>query len=153
MTTTQNYVIFKIDNEMLAIPVSVAYEIISYQEPTEIPEIQEYIKGVINIRGSIMPAIDLRLKLGKNEKELDENTSIIMLDFKTNEKKYKLGIIVDEVVSILEIDELKIIPVPSVGSKYNSDFVNGMLKTDSNYIIILDIIKIITQNKITIVTE
>jgi len=144
----ENYVVFRLATEIFAIPVSIAHEIIGYQEVTEVPDMDSFIKGVTNVRGNIMPVIDLRQKFDMPEKEVDIDTAIIVLDMQIDNKNYRLGIIVDKVISVLEIKDAEILPVPNVGSKYNSNFVNGISKIESDYVVILNIIKIFTKNEI-----
>ncbi len=148
MITTENYVVFQLTDEFFAIPVSVAYEVIGYQEPTEVPEMQVFIRGVINVRGNIVPLIDLRQKFDMQEKKADVETVIIMISLDIEGAKYNVGIVVDKVVSVLEINETKILSVPQLGSKYNPFFVNGIFKNESDYIIMLDIIKIFKEQEI-----
>lgn len=148
ITEVENYVVFRLATEIFAIPVSIAHEIIGYQEITEVPDMDIFIKGITNVRGSVMPVIDLRQKFDMPEKEVEMDTSIVILDALIDEKNYKLGIIVDKVISVIKIKDAEILPVPSVGSKYNSSFVNGITKIKSDYVVILNIIKIFTKNEI-----
>ena len=128
MKSSENYIIFHLKDETFAVPVSIAYEIIKYQEPMEVPEVKSFIKGVINVRGNIFPVIELREKFDMPVKEADIETVIILIDFEIKEKKYNIGMIVDRVSSIMEIDEIDILSVPQVGSKYNPYFVEGIFK-------------------------
>lgn len=146
---THNYVIFKLADEVFSVPVDIAYEVIEHQKPTEVPDMANFIKGVVNVRGNILPVIDLRLKFDMPEKQADIDTVIIIMELQIDEKKYNLGVVADKVLSVLEIPENKILPVPNVGSKYNPYFVNGIYKLDNEYVVMLDIVKIFTKNEIT----
>jgi len=148
-SNADNFVVFKLEHDFFAIPVSIAYEVIEYQEPTEVPDIDNFIKGIVNVRGNILPIIDLRLKFDFEEKAPTVETVIIILDLDINNRKYNIGIIVDKVISVLEIKDNQKLSVPNIGSKYKPYFVNGIYKMNTEYVAILNIIKIFTKNEIT----
>ncbi len=148
-SNADNFVVFKLEHDFFAIPVSIAYEVIEYQEPTEVPDMDSFIKGIVNVRGNILPIIDLRLKFDFKEKSPTIETVIIILDLDIDNKNYNIGIIVDKVISVLEIKNNQILSIPDVGSKYKPYFVKGLCKMNSEYVAILNLVTIFTNNEIT----
>ena len=143
------HLIFNLHDSIYTIPVEHTTEVIEYTEPTLVPEMKEYIKGVINLRGEILPIVDLRQKFDLPPAENKDELVIIICKLTIDEKIFNLGIIVDRVESVKEINNNKILSVPEMGSKYNSEFIQGIYNPDNEYIIILDIIKIFSTYEIT----
>jgi purine-binding chemotaxis protein CheW len=144
----QTYLSFKLSEEVFAINVSKVTNILEMSQITKIPKAPEYMKGVINLRGSVLPVIDLRLKFGLPEKEATVDTSIIVLSINLNGEMVMVGIQVDAVKEVLELNTADIAPSPTIGSKYNSGFIEGMWRTDEKFIMILDIDKVFSVDDI-----
>jgi len=149
----QTYLSFKLGEELFAINVSKVTNILEMSQITKIPKAPEYMKGVINLRGTVLPVIDLRLKFGLPEKEATVDTSIIVLSINLNGEMVMVGIQVDSVKEVLEFITDEIAPSPTIGSKYNSGFIEGMWRTEDKFIMILDIDRVFSIDDIIDVKE
>jgi purine-binding chemotaxis protein CheW len=139
---------FKLSEEVFAINVSQVLNILEMSHITRIPKAPEYLKGVINLRGTVLPVVDLRIKFGLPEKEANVDTSIIVLSIDLNSEPVLVGILVDAVREVLELKSSEIAPTPSIGTKYNSGFIKGMWRMDEKFIMILDIDKVFSTEEI-----
>ncbi len=138
-TDINSYLIFKIGKEEFAANAGKVQRILELQPITTIPKSQVYMKGVINLMGKVLPVIDARLKMGMEEKEPDNNTCIIVLEIKKEQKIVETGIIVDSVQSVIEIQEDEISDPPSLGIEVNTEFIKGLVEKDNKFIMLLDI--------------
>jgi len=148
-----SYLTFKLGEEQYGIHVSQVLNILKMVKVTEVPKSPEYMKGVINLRGSVLPIIDIRIKFGMPEKEYTNNTCIIVMDLDMDGETTYLGTIVDEVLSVHEIEEKQIEPPPSIGNKYKSEFIYGMAKVEENFIMLLDMQKVLSVDELHEVIE
>lgn len=138
------YLTFKLDKEEYGLEILKVREIIGLIDITRVPKMPNFIKGVINLRGRVLPVIDLRLKFKFESVQNTEETCIIIVD--TGE--ILTGIIVDKVQEVLDISEENIENAPEFGINLNTDFILGIGKVKSRIIIILDIIKVLTFEEI-----
>lgn len=152
-TELQTYLSFKLSEEVFAINVSKVINILEMSHITKIPKAPDYMKGVINLRGTVLPVIDLRIKFGLPEKAATVDTSIIVLSINLNEEEVLVGTMVDAVKEVLELKTIEIAPSPTIGSKYNSGFIEGMWRVEDNFIMILDIDKVFSVDDILDVKE
>jgi len=144
----ETFLSFKLSEEVFAINVSQVLNILEMSKITRIPKAPEYLKGVINLRGTVLPVVDLRIKFGLPEKEATVDTSIIVLNILLNEESIFVGIMVDAVREVLELKNSEIAPTPSIGTKYNTGFIKGMWRLDDKFIMILDIDKVFSTEEI-----
>jgi len=114
---------------------------------TRVPKAPDYIKGVINLRGTVLPVLDMRIRFGLPEMMNTVDTSIIVLSLDFNGEEFRIGILVDAVKEVLELKSTEITPSPTIGSKYNSDFIEGMWRQNDSFIMILDILKVLTSDE------
>jgi purine-binding chemotaxis protein CheW len=149
----QTFLSFKLGEEVFAINVSKVINILEMSRITKIPKAPEYMKGVIDLRGTVLPVIDLRIKFGLPEKEATVDTSIIVLSISINGESVLVGVQVDSVKEVLELKTDEIAPSPTIGSKYNSGFIEGMWRTENNFIMILDMDKVFSVDDILDVQE
>jgi purine-binding chemotaxis protein CheW len=145
----QTFLSFIINEEVFAINVFKVISILEMSPITKLPKAPDFMKGVINLRGTILQVVDMRIRFGFPETETTEDTSIIVLSINLNDEPVLIGIIVDFVKEVLELKTDEIIPSPSFGSKYNPDFIEGMWRTDENLVMILDIEKVFSVEEIT----
>ena len=138
-TEINAYLIFKVGNEEFAANAGKVQRILELQPVTSIPKAPVYMKGVINLMGSVLPVIDARLKMGMEEKEPDSNTCIVVLEVEKQDKIVETGIIVDSVQSVIEIPKEEIKGPLSLGVDANADFILGMFEQDNKFVMILDI--------------
>jgi len=144
----QTFLSFQMDEEVFAINVSKVINILEMKHITKVPKTPKFLKGVINLRGTVLPVIDLRIKFGLPEKETTVDTSIIVLNIEKDGESVLLGTLVDAVREVLELKMDEIAPSPSIGTKYNSGFIQGMWKVDEDFIMILDIDKVFSVDEI-----
>lgn len=142
------YLTFSLGREDYGIPILQVREIIGMMEFTVIPKTPAYIKGVINLRGKIIPIMNLRAKFGMPEIEETEKTCIIVVEFKVNETTRPMGIIVDQVSDVVNIDESEIEKALDYGATVDGDFLMGLGKIKERVVMILNIEKILTTEDV-----
>jgi len=140
------YLTFFLGKEEYGVEILEVREIIGLMEITQVPQVPDYVKGVINLRGKVIPVIDIRLKFSMESIAYTTETCIIVL----NVKEILMGIIVDTVSEVLDVSEKDIEPAPSFGSKLQTDFILGMAKVDGKVKILLDIAKVLTEDVILV---
>jgi len=147
------YLSFKLDKEIFAVSVYKVLEVLQMQKVTQVPKAPEYIRGVINFRGEILPVVETRTKFNMPDREDEEKYVIIVLDLQINGQKLILGAMADGVKDVLEIKEEDIKEVPEMGSNYNTEFLKGMLKVDDGFIMILDIDRVFSVEDVALFNE
>lgn len=144
------YLTFYLGEEIYGLPILKIQEIIELPAITPVPRTPDYIRGVINLRGDVVPVVILRTKFGMEEKEDTERTCIIVLQLDFGDQKSITGIIVDEVWEVVNISEDQIDPPPSFGSSVPTEFIVGMAKLDGGKVaILLDGDKIISKENMS----
>jgi purine-binding chemotaxis protein CheW len=144
----ETFLSFTLSKEVFAINVTQVLNILEMSHITKIPKAPDYMKGVINLRGTVLPVVDLRIMFGLPEKEATIDTSIIVLNINLNSEIILVGILVDALREVLELKNSEIAPSPSIGTKYNSGLIKGMWRTDDKFIMILDIDKVFSAGEI-----
>jgi len=145
-----SYLSFKLGDEIFAANVSKVLNILEMVKITKVPKCPEFMKGVINLRGAILPVIDTRIKLGMSETVNTANTCILVLEIESNGDTIQIGGLVDAVQEVLEIEHSQVLPPPNIGSKYHSEFIYGMYKmSDEQFIMLLEIDKLFTSEDIS----
>ena len=147
------YLTFALGGEMFAVGILNVKEIIEYGHLTEIPMMPPFIRGVINLRGSVVPVIDLAARFGGKPTVAARRTCIVILEVIDQDARSDIGIMVDAVSEVLEIPGNEIEPPPSFGTKIRSDFISGMGKVAGRFVIILDISKVLSIEEITLLTD
>lgn len=140
----EKYLTFLIDKQYYAFHINDVREIIEMQDITPVPEFPDYAKGIINIRGSLIPVIDVRLRFCKNEMDYNERTCIIIL----NLKNIEVGFIVDTVDEVLDIDKEWISPVPRLSDISTRRFIDGVGNTPKKIVMILNAQKMLNDEEI-----
>ncbi len=144
----KSYLTFQLGNESFALSVKHVINILEMCNITEVPQMPDYVKGVINLRGEVLTVIDTRLKFGMSEIEITKNTCILVLDVMVNNNSIKIGSLVDGVSEVIEIDEKTIKPPPTIGAEYKSKFVTGMIESNDKFTMLLDINKVFSVDEI-----
>jgi len=143
-----SYLSFKLGNETFAANVSKVLNILEMTKITAVPKAPEYMKGVINLRGTVLPVIDTRIKFGLTPTEFTASTCILVLEVVIEEEHLHVGGLVDSVQEVLEINNEQILPPPNLGNTYKSEFINGVYKlTDEDFIMLLDMDKIFSSDE------
>jgi purine-binding chemotaxis protein CheW len=140
---------FELEGEFYGIEVSKVREINGLMDITAVPKTPVFMKGLINLRGKVLPVLDLRLKFGLAEGECTDRTSIIVIDIKTIHGQVQMGIIVDTVSEVISLSGHEIEPPPSFGTQLKSEYIKGVVKIRDRVVIILDIDLILTDEELT----
>jgi len=146
---THQYLTFFLGGEMFAVGILNVREIIEYGTLTEIPMMPPFIRGVINLRGRVVPVIDLSARFGHAQSKIGKRTCIVIVELVAGEERRELGIIVDAVSEVLEIPQSEIEPPPSFGSRIRADFIAGMGKVDGKFVIILRIDRALSSDDLS----
>lgn len=150
----QTYLSFRLGEEAFAVSVLKVLSILELKPITKVPHAPEYMRGVINLRGNVLPIIDMRVKLGMEKVEATTNTCIIVLNVEINNEEVMLGILVDSVKDILEIDENSIEPSPTIGTYYKVEFLKGLWRDSSDsFIMILNVDMIFSTEEVVVLQD
>lgn len=145
-TQKDKYLIFSIGKESYGIDIKYVIEIIGLEPITQVPELPDYVKGVINLRGKIIPVMDVRLKFKKEDKEYDDRTCIIVVEIGS----ISIGLIIDRVLEVENISENNISPPPKINNnKDNANrYIKGIAKDSNNVILLIDCNKLLEEDEI-----
>lgn len=144
---------FMLDREVFATDVQNVLEILEVKPVTRVPKSPEYILGVINLRGAVLPVVDLRRIFGLPPVEITEDTCIIVLSIDIEGERITLGALVDSVSEVLEIPMDNIEPAPNIGNNYKADFLSGMWRKDDEFIMLLDVNNIFASEELSHLRE
>ena len=149
-STINEYLTFKIENELYAITVGRIKEVLGVPQITRVPRMPVFMNGVINLRGNIIPVLDLRLKFGLGKTPITVDTSIIVTEieniFNDNEEQsFTVGIFSDSVEKVVTIESSSIEPPPKIGTNIDTSFVHGLAKVEDVFVMILDSNKILSE--------
>lgn len=147
------YLTFLLGDEMYAIGILHTKEILEYAQLTPVPMMPEFIRGVINLRGAVVPVVDLAARFGCARSNITKRTCIIILEVITEKWHQDIGIMVDSVSAVMEISSADIEPSPAFGAKIRSDFIEGMGKLDSKFVIILAVDKVLSVDELAMVSQ
>jgi purine-binding chemotaxis protein CheW len=147
------YLTFLMANEKYGLEILKVREIIGMMAITVVPMIPAYVRGVINLRGKVIPVIDLRLKFGVKAKEDGQRTCIIVVNLARTLQELTMGIIVDEVADVINIGQSQMEPPPSFGANIRTDFILGMGKIDHKVMTLLDIDRVLSGEEIAILDK
>ena len=149
----QQYLTFTLNKELFAIDILHIKEIIEYGQLTEIPMLPAFIRGVINLRGTVVPVIDLWARFGNQQTQIARRTCIIIVEMMQSidgiGTKHDIGIIVDSVNAVIDIPAADIEPPPSFGARIRADFIYGMGKVAEQFVIILDIDRVLSVEEMS----
>ena len=149
----QQYLTFSLSGEMFAVAILNVKEIIEYGAITEIPMMPAFIRGVINLRGAVVPVIDLSSRFGGRKTEVARRTCIVIIELNDGDGKHDVGVMVDAVSEVIEIASSDIEPAPAFGAKIRTDFISGMGKVNGRFVIILSIGKVLSIEEIAMLTQ
>lgn len=153
LTEARQYLTFKLSEEVFGVDVAQVREILDYVKITKVPQTPDFMCGVINLRGSVVPVVDMNMKFGMVKTERTVNTCIVVVEVILNEEKTILGALVDSVQEVFEIEPENIEPAPKIGTKLKTEFIKGMGKREDKFIIILDIDKVFTSEELELVQD
>jgi purine-binding chemotaxis protein CheW len=133
------YLTFMLGGEMFAIGILAIKEIIEYQSLTEVPMMPASVRGVINLRGAVVPVMDLLARFGQPSSAITKRTCIVIVEVQSGEERQVIGVLVDAVSEVLDIAPEDIEPSPTFGAGIRSDFIQGMGKVKAKFVILLDV--------------
>jgi len=142
---------FKLGEEVFAVDVAQVREVLELTKITKVPRTPEFMKGVINVRGSVVPVVDMRLKFGMSKIEDTVDTCIIVMEVSLDGETTVLGALADSVQEVIDLEPDQIEPPPRIGTHLNTEFIKGMGKLDTQFIIILDIDRVFNADEISLV--
>lgn len=151
--TLNSFLSFRLGDESFAANVGKVLEILEIPKITKVPRSPTFMRGVINLRGNVLPVIDTHAKFGLPAKDDTVNSCILVLSIEMEGKEITLGTIVDAVQEVMEIDENSIQPLPSVGAKYKTEFIEGMVKKEDQFIMVLNIDLLFSANEAILLDE
>jgi purine-binding chemotaxis protein CheW len=150
ITDTRQYLTFQLGEEVFALGVSNVREILEFTTVTKVPKTPEFMRGVINLRGSVVPVLDMRLKFGLTRTEKTVDTCIIVVEVSFEEENTIIGALVDSVQEVFDLEPDQIEPAPKIGTQLKTEFIKGMGKRDDQFIIILDIDKVFSSEELAV---
>jgi len=145
------YLTFELGGEVYGLEILKVQEIIGMMGVTRVPKTPEFVRGVINLRGQVIPVIDLRVKFGLDGKEDSKKTCIIVVQVARSDSEVTMGIIVDEVSEVMDIETNQIEDTPSFGSSVDTDFILGMGKIAEKVVMMLDVDKVLSGTEMSVV--
>lgn len=149
----QQFLTFQLGEEIFAVNVAQVREILDLIQITRVPQMPEYMLGVINLRGSVVPVIDLRRKFGLEAVEQTRDSCVIVLEVALDDELVVVGALADAVLEVLELDDHQIEPPPRLGMKLKTDFIRGMGRKDERFLILLDIDRIFSTDEINLLHD
>lgn len=145
------YLTFKLDNEIFALEVHRVREVLDISTITKVPKAPDFMKGVINVRGSVVPVVNLRIKFGMPEINNTVDSRIVVMELLMEGDNTVLGAIADSVHEVMDLDHDQIEDPPKIGSRWRTEFIKGIGKRDDEFIIILDIERLFSTDEIAMV--
>lgn len=149
----QQYLTFMLGGEVFAIGILSIKEIIEYGHLTSVPLMPQHIRGVINLRGAVVPVIDLAARFGRSGGEVGRRTCIVILEIQTGEAQQDIGVVVDAVNEVVEIPNSQIEPAPAFGARIRTDFIQGMGKVNDRFVIILSVDHVLSVEELAALGE
>ena len=148
ITENRQYLTFKLDSEVFALDVATVREVLDFTTVTRIPRTPEFMRGVINLRGSVVPVVDLRLAFGMSATEKTVNTCIIVVEVCLEGETTIMGALADSVEEVIDLEPEQIQPAPRIGTSIKTDFIRGMGKRDTQFVMILDIDRVFSADQL-----
>ncbi len=139
---------YKLGDEVFALDISKVREVLDFTTVTKVPRTPDFMRGVINLRGSVVPVVDLKLKFGMPMTEKSVNTCVIIAEVSVDGETNILGALADSVQEVIDLEGDSIAPPPRIGTRLNTEFIRGMGKHNDAFIIILDIDKVFSAQDI-----
>ncbi len=142
---TSQYLTFRLADEVFALDIGKVREVLDFTTVTRVPRTPDFMRGVINLRGNVVPVVDMRLKFGMSAAEKTVNTCVIITEVEVDGERVILGAMADSVQEVLDLEQGQIEPPPRIGTKLNTDFIRGMGKRDDEFIMILDLDRVFSS--------
>lgn len=153
ISTDYQILTFKLADEVFGVDIMRVREVLDYTKVTKVPQTPEFMRGVINLRGNVVPVIDLKLKFGMSRTERTVNTCIIIVEVEIDEDTIILGALADSVQEVVEFERNLVEKAPKIGTQLNTDFISGMAKREDGFVMILDINKVFSIDELNMFNE
>ncbi|MFA6149411.1 MAG: chemotaxis protein CheW [bacterium] len=153
ITEVRQYLTFKLGDEVFGLDVGKVREILDFTTITKVPRTPEFMRGVINLRGSVVSVMDMRVKFGMSATEKTVHTCVIVAEVSLEGETMVLGALVDSVQEVFELEPDQIEPAPRIGTRLRTEFILGMGKRDGNFIMLLDMDKVFSCDELLLVQE
>lgn len=145
----RQFLTFMLGEETFAMPIGDIREIIEYCSLTEVPLMPKFLRGVINLRGAVVPVIDLSVRFGRAPTQVARRTCIVIMELVQEEQTLLLGVMVDAVRAVLTIESEKIEPPLSFGAKLRADFIEGMININERFVVVLDVKAVLSMEELS----
>ena len=149
----EQFLTFLLDGEPFAINILVIKEIIEYGNLTAVPLMPDFIRGVLNLRGQVLPVIDLAARFGRPPADIARRTCVVIIEMDNDGEKQDVGVVVDSVSEVMDIAADMIQPSPAFGAKIRADFIEGMVDVDGRFIIILNVDRVLSLDEMALLTN
>lgn len=147
------YLTFLLNGEMFAMGILAIKEIIEYGNLTTVPMMPAFVRGVINVRGSVVPVVDLAARFGRRNSEITRRSCIIIIEVNTAQgEEQDIGVLVDAVSAVMEIPATEIEPPPNFGARIRADFIRSMAKVDGRFVIVLDVDRVLSVEEMAMLS-
>jgi len=150
---TDQYLTFQLAGEVFAIGILAIREILEYASLTTVPMMPAYVRGVINLRGAVVPVLDLMVRFGKAPAEVTRRTCIVIVEITTHGERQVFGVVVDSVNAVLDIPASEIEPPPSFGARIRTDFIQGMGRVNERFVVLLDVNHVLAAEEMALLGE
>ena len=145
---TRQYLSFNLAEEIFAMQISKVREVIEFVSVTKVPQTPDFMRGVINLRGGVVPVVDLKMKFGMGETVKTTNTCVIITEVSIDDEKLVIGAMADAVDEVFDLAPENIEPAPRIGTQLNTEFLDGMGKKEEEFILLLNINKVFSTAEI-----
>jgi len=145
----QQFLTFSLREELFAINIRPIKEIIEYGQLTKVPMVPEFVRGVINVRGNVVPIIDLSMRFGWPTTPVTKRSCIVIVEVESEGESLEIGVLVDAVSEVIDISLTDIEPAPSFGAKLRTDFIQGMGKVNNEFIVLLNVSHVLSVDELS----
>lgn len=145
---SNTYLSFVVGEEQFAVNVTKVLEVLQKQSITKVPNAPDFIKGIINFRGEVVPVFEMRVKFNLSERDEAKGYVIIILDLQAGEETVRIGAIADKVKDVISLNDSDIKPVPAMNKDFNTDFLQGIVKLNEKFILLLNVDKVFTSSQL-----
>jgi len=153
LTECTQYLTFNLAEEVFALDIGKVREVLDFTTVTRVPQTPDFMRGVINLRGNVVPVVDMRRKFGLAATEKTVNTCVIITEVSVDGESTVLGCMADSVQEVLDLEPGQIEPPPRIGTKLNTNFIKGMGKRDEQFIMILDVDQVFSADELALVSD
>lgn len=147
---SRTYLTFQLEDEIFAVDVRNVHEVLEFIKVTKIPGVPDFVRGIINLRGTVVPVVDLRLKFSMSETVKTKSTCVIVLEIGTGDNGTVIGALADSVKEVFEFEPGQIEPPPRIGNLSKTDFIQGIGKREDQFIILLDINRVFSSDEVVL---